>query len=152
MKAARCAPALCGGKPNDLAAGTASHRSNFLAARLNGTENPPKRPAIRRMSVEHSDAHRRLSMNQKICSPMMSRRRVMSLFGIVAGAAAIAATPLAASAQTSGMERRGDRRDTRQDCRQGNGAVGADKRNCKQDARQNPTQSQGSQQSAPPKQ
>ena len=34
----------------------------------------------------------------------------------------------------------------------GNGAVGADKRNCKQDARQNPTQSQGSQQSAPPKQ
>ena len=40
MKAARCAPALCGGKPNDLAAGTASHRLNFLAARLNGTENP----------------------------------------------------------------------------------------------------------------
>ena len=41
MKAARCAPALCGGKPNDLAAGTASHRLNFLAARLNGTESPP---------------------------------------------------------------------------------------------------------------
>jgi hypothetical protein len=50
MKAARCAPALCGGKPNDLAADTASHRLNFLAARLNGTESPPKRPAIRRMS------------------------------------------------------------------------------------------------------
>src|SRR4051812_41668456 len=49
MKAARCAPAFCGCKPNDLAAGTASHRLNFLAARLNGTENPPKRPGIRRM-------------------------------------------------------------------------------------------------------
>src|SRR4051794_29464730 len=51
MKAARCAPALCGGKPNDLAAGTASHRLNFLAARLNGAENHPKRPGIRRMSA-----------------------------------------------------------------------------------------------------
>ena len=35
-------------------------------------------------------------------------------------------------AQTQGMNRRGDRRDTRQDCRQQEGAVGADKRNCKQ--------------------
>jgi hypothetical protein len=52
MKAARCAPALFGGKPNDLAAGTASHRLNFLAARLNGTESPPKRPGIRRMSAQ----------------------------------------------------------------------------------------------------
>jgi hypothetical protein len=52
MKAARCALALCGGKPNDLAAGTASHRLNFLAARLNGTENPPKRPGVQRMSVD----------------------------------------------------------------------------------------------------
>jgi hypothetical protein len=41
-----------------------------------------------------------------------------------------------AIAQTSGMERRGDRRDTRQDCRQGEGAVGADKRHCKQQGRQ----------------
>ena len=40
-------------------------------------------------------------------------------------------------AQTTGMERRGNRRDTRQDCRQANGAVGADKRNCKQQGRQN---------------
>jgi hypothetical protein len=40
-------------------------------------------------------------------------------------------------AQTNGMERRQDRRDTRQDCRQENGAVGADKRNCKQQGRQN---------------
>jgi type IV secretory pathway VirB6-like protein len=40
-------------------------------------------------------------------------------------------------AQTSGMERRGERRDTRQDCRQANGAVGGDKRNCKQTGRQN---------------
>ena len=52
MQAARCTPALCGGKPNDLAAGTASHRSNFLAARLNGMENSPKRPAIRRIWIE----------------------------------------------------------------------------------------------------
>ena len=39
-------------------------------------------------------------------------------------------------AQTNGMERRGDRRDTPQDCRQENGAVSADKRNCKQEGRQ----------------
>ena len=37
-------------------------------------------------------------------------------------------------AQTNGQERR----DTRQDCRQANGAVGADKRHCKQQGRQNP--------------
>ena len=36
-------------------------------------------------------------------------------------------------AQSNGQ----DRRDTRQDCRQENGAVGADKRNCKQQGRQN---------------
>ena len=36
-------------------------------------------------------------------------------------------------AQTNGQERR----DTRQNCRQENGAVGADKRNCKQQGRQN---------------
>jgi hypothetical protein len=52
MKDAQCAPASCGDTPNDLAAGTASHRLNFLAARLNGTENPPKQPVIWRMSAE----------------------------------------------------------------------------------------------------
>ena len=36
-------------------------------------------------------------------------------------------------AQTGGQ----DRRDTRQDCRQKEGAAGADKRNCKQQGRQN---------------
>ena len=36
-------------------------------------------------------------------------------------------------AQTDGQ----DRRDTRQSCRQAKGAVGADKRNCKQTGRQN---------------
>ncbi len=36
-------------------------------------------------------------------------------------------------AQTNGQERR----DTRQNCRGENGAVGADKRNCKQQGRQN---------------
>ena len=39
-------------------------------------------------------------------------------------------------AQTQGMNRRADRRDTRQDCRQQEGAIGADKRNCKQQRRQ----------------
>jgi hypothetical protein len=39
-------------------------------------------------------------------------------------------------AQTNGMMRRQDRRDSRQDCRQQEGAVGADKRNCKQERRQ----------------
>ena len=39
-------------------------------------------------------------------------------------------------AQTSGTERRGERRDTRQNCRGANGAVGADKRHCKQQGRQ----------------
>lgn len=39
-------------------------------------------------------------------------------------------------AGTKGMDRRGDRRDDRQDCRGANGAVGKDKRDCKQDARQ----------------
>jgi hypothetical protein len=40
-------------------------------------------------------------------------------------------------AQTNGMDRRQDRRATRQDCRQQNGVVGADKRHCKQQGRQN---------------
>ncbi len=39
-------------------------------------------------------------------------------------------------AQTNGMNRRQDRRGDRQDCRQQEGAVGADKRNCKQQGRQ----------------
>ena len=39
-------------------------------------------------------------------------------------------------AQTGGMMRRQDRRDARQDCRQQEGAIGMDKRNCKQQARQ----------------
>ena len=39
-------------------------------------------------------------------------------------------------AQTRGMVRRQDRRDARQDCRQQEGAVGMDKRNCKQERRQ----------------
>jgi hypothetical protein len=39
-------------------------------------------------------------------------------------------------AQTNGVDRRQDRRGGRQDCRQQAGAVGADKRNCKQEGRQ----------------
>ena len=42
---------------------------------------------------------------------------------------------VAAVAQTAGMNRRQDRRDARQDCRQQEGLVGADKRNCKQQGR-----------------
>jgi hypothetical protein len=38
--------------------------------------------------------------------------------------------------QTRGMMRRQDRRDARQDCRQQEGAIGMDKRNCKQERRQ----------------
>ncbi|MGR3713829.1 MAG: hypothetical protein ACU0A6_12010 [Shimia sp.] len=38
-------------------------------------------------------------------------------------------------ATTNGMDRRGDRRDDRQDCRVSEGAAGADKRDCKQDSR-----------------
>jgi|SRR6476661_3365168 len=38
--------------------------------------------------------------------------------------------------QTQGMNRRGDRRDTKQDCRQQEGVVGSDKRGCKQEGRQ----------------
>ena len=41
-----------------------------------------------------------------------------------------------AIAQTTGMDRRQDRRGDRQDCRQQGGVVGADKRNCKQEGRQ----------------
>jgi len=65
MKAARCAPTLCGGKPNDLAAGTASYRLNFLAARLDGTENPTKRPAIRRMSGQIADQYGSTDLDRK---------------------------------------------------------------------------------------
>ena len=39
-------------------------------------------------------------------------------------------------AQTNGMGRRQDRRDSRQDCRQQEGGVGMDKRACKQGRRQ----------------
>jgi hypothetical protein len=38
--------------------------------------------------------------------------------------------------QTGGMTRRQDRRDSRQDCRHQEGAIGADKRSCKQGRRQ----------------
>ena len=72
----------------------------------------------------------------------------MLIFGIVAGVSlpttaetvkvmdeASTEAPLVL-AQTTGMERRGERRDTRQNCRQANGLVGAYKRHCKQNARQ----------------
>ena len=67
-------------------------------------------------------------------SQTMSRRGVLSLFGF--GAALFAIPTTDAEAQTAGMERRQERRETRQNCRQANGLVGADKRHCKQNARQ----------------
>jgi len=88
-------------------------------------------------------------MNQKTYSTMMSRRRVMSLVGAAAGTGvAVAATLRSASAQTSGMERRDERRDDRGERR--------DDRQQDRSDRRNPTQSQNPQPSsstpAPPKQ
>jgi hypothetical protein len=37
-------PALRGSQSGDLAAGTVNHQPNFLAARLNGTENRHQKP------------------------------------------------------------------------------------------------------------
>ena len=71
-----------------------------------------------------------------LSSQTMSRRGVLSLFGFGVGAALFAIPATDAEAQTAGMERRQDRRETRQNCRQANGLVGADKRHCKQNARQ----------------
>jgi len=76
MKAARCAPTLCGGKPNDLAAGTASYRLNFLAARLDGTENPTKRPPIRRMSAKKLGIGAKAAQQVAIRIAAMIRRLV----------------------------------------------------------------------------
>ena len=99
--------------------------------------------------------------NQDVTPKFASRsfmiiRSSMIIFGMVVGisistdAATVEATDTAATvvavdtastdgsftiAQTNGMDRRGERRDTRQDCRGANGAVGADKRNCKQQGR-----------------
>ena len=56
------------------------------------------------------------------------------ILGLVAGASIVAVETV--TAQTNGMERRQDRRDTRQDCRSENGLMGSDKRNCKQEGRQ----------------
>jgi hypothetical protein len=75
----------------------------------------------------------------------MIMRLSMIIFGMVVGISiATGAEPVKVMdeastdgsftiAQTNGQ----DRRDTRQDCRQENGAVGADKRDCKQQGRQN---------------
>jgi hypothetical protein len=43
-------------------------------------------------------------------------------------------------AQTQTKQNRDNRQDTRQDCRNAEGAVGADKRNCKQDGQQDNSQ------------
>jgi len=53
--------------------------------------------------------------------------------------------------QTGGMVRRQDRRDTRQDCRHQEGAVGMDKRNCKQVRRQQRSSSPQAPNTGPPK-
>ena len=46
-------------------------------------------------------------------------------------------------AQTQTKQNRDNRQDTRQDCRGDQGAVGADKRDCKQDSRQDTSQQGG---------
>ena len=82
-------------------------------------------------------------------TPAFVSRSSIFVFSLVVAASILADAGIAAVmdktssdgsftiAQTSGMERRGERRDTRQNCRQANGAVGADKRHCKQTGRQN---------------
>ena len=69
---------------------------------------------------------------------------VVALTAPLAFASPVATTPAPAEpvmtesyevAGTVGMDRRQDRRDTRQDCRQAEGIAGADKRDCKQDGR-----------------
>ena len=49
MKAKQRVPALRGGQPDDLAS-TRGLRSNFVAARLDETENRAQQPGIRGMS------------------------------------------------------------------------------------------------------
>ena len=84
-------------------------------------------------------------MNQKVYSTIMSRRRVISLFGAAAGAGvAVAATLRSAAAQTSGMERRDDRRDERENRR--------DQRRGTTDKPAQPPQTQPAQTQSPPKQ
>jgi hypothetical protein len=71
----------------------------------------------------------------------MLKRAPMIVFGMVVGIAISTSAETVkvmgdgsfTIAQTNGQ----DRRDSRQDCRQENGAVGADKRDCKQQGRQN---------------
>ena len=78
----------------------------------------------------------------------LSTRSSIFVFSLVVAASILADAGIAAVmdktssdgsftiAQTNGMNRRQDRRGDRQDCRQQEGAVGADKRNCKQEGRQ----------------
>jgi hypothetical protein len=80
-----------------------------------------------------------------VCRSFMMIRSSIIIFGMVVGmslstnAETVKVTVEASTdgsftiAQTNGQ----NRRDTRQDCRQDQGAVGADKRNCKQQGRQN---------------
>src|SRR4051794_31062715 len=51
MQAARCVPALWGGRSDDLATDTVSHRWNFVAARTDWVEHRRKALAIGGMSV-----------------------------------------------------------------------------------------------------
>ena len=53
-------------------------------------------------------------------------------------------------AQTTGMDRRQNRRTDRQDCRQQNGLVGKDKRDCKQEERTESPQEKEKEKQPPP--
>jgi hypothetical protein len=88
------------------------------------------------MSFKHESASTR---------PFMIIRSSIIIFGMVVGMSistnaetvnvrdGVSTDSSFTIAQTNGQ----DRRDTRQDCRQENGAAGADKRGCKQQGRQN---------------
>jgi hypothetical protein len=84
---------------------------------------------------------------QLLSSSLMVAGASVLIFGMVTGTAvstnaaalqvrdAASTEGLLVLAQTPGMERREERRATRQNCRQQNGLIGAAKRACKQNAR-----------------
>ena len=116
-------------------------RTNITALAVPDGCNRPDvfRPKVRKNSTSKKDQE---------MAPAFLARSSLIIFSLVVGAPISTnaepvkvmdeASPdgLFTLAQTQGMNRRGDRRDTRQDCRHQEGAVGADKRNCKQQRRQ----------------
>jgi hypothetical protein len=113
------------------------------------------RPKPMRPRYHHSrwivlaDGHKsRAQQEDQDVTPAFVSRSFIIVFGLVVGVSISTNAETAKAmdkastdgsftlAQTRGMDRRQDRRGDRQDCRQQEGAVGADKRNCKQQGRQ----------------